>query len=160
MDILGVLQALKGKVLDAAHFELLKHAYELQDENLRQLKNNNDALRENNELSKDKATRLEAENKALRRKVEVLETDRPKGPAPEVELSLAANTILEKFKELDKTDLYDEDLFKWLDMTRIEIETGLDELQNLGLIDIAGYGQQGNNYYLTEKGKRFILGKI
>ena len=37
MDILGVLQTLKGKVLDATHFELLKHAYELQDENLKQL---------------------------------------------------------------------------------------------------------------------------
>ena len=42
MDVIAILQTLKGKVLDATHFDMLKHAYELQDQNLKQLKTNND----------------------------------------------------------------------------------------------------------------------
>ncbi|EHF7843799.1 hypothetical protein J3Y18_003593, partial [Salmonella enterica] len=58
----------KGKVLDAAHFELLKHAYELQEHNISQLKTNNAALKESNELLKERS-------KGIEDKVEQLEDE-------------------------------------------------------------------------------------
>ncbi len=38
MEITAILNEIKGKVLDATHFELLKHAYDLQNQNIHQLK--------------------------------------------------------------------------------------------------------------------------
>lgn len=61
MDIVAILQGLKGKVLDLKDIELLKHTYDLQDQNQKQLKTNNDALRENAELVREKITRLQTE---------------------------------------------------------------------------------------------------
>jgi len=46
MEILSILAGLKDKVLDAAHYELLRGAYELQSKNIEQLQINNDALKE------------------------------------------------------------------------------------------------------------------
>lgn len=68
MDILKILDGVKGKVLDAAHFELLKHAYELQEHNISQLKTNNAALKESNELLKERS-------KGIEDKVEQLEEE-------------------------------------------------------------------------------------
>lgn len=50
MEITKILQTIKGKVLDATHFELLRNAYELQEKNITQLKSNNEALKESNVL--------------------------------------------------------------------------------------------------------------
>ena len=69
MDISRILNDIKGKALDAAHFDLLKHAYDLQNENIEQLKSNNQALRESNDLLAEKVKRLEKENESLRRSV-------------------------------------------------------------------------------------------
>ena len=69
MDIARILGSIKGKVLDATHFELLKHAYELQVQNTDQLNNNNEALKENNELLQQKLRELEDENSRLKKVV-------------------------------------------------------------------------------------------
>ena len=69
MDISKILSDIKGKVLDAANFDLLMHAYDLQNENIKQLKNNNQALKENNDLLKEKVENLEEENQSLRKSV-------------------------------------------------------------------------------------------
>jgi hypothetical protein len=65
MDFLGMLNGLKGKVLDAAHFDLLKSAYDLQNENITQLKSNNEALKENAELVRGQVEQLRLENHQL-----------------------------------------------------------------------------------------------
>jgi hypothetical protein len=67
MDISKILSDIKGKALDAAHFDLLKHAYDLQNENIEQLKSNNQALKESNEFLEEKVKRLEKENESLRK---------------------------------------------------------------------------------------------
>lgn len=158
MDILGILQALKGKVLDATHFELLKHAYELQNENLQQLKSNNDALKESNDLFKDKILRLEAEVGRLRATIEELEKKAPvAAPVSGYSPSAAAAAILEQYVKSDELRLYDEQLFGMIKMSKIEIEAGLDELQMHNLIDIGAVGSRGANYFLTEEGKQFVL---
>ena len=72
IDVISLLTGLKGKALDLRDIELLKHAYELQDENLRQLKENNDVLREAVGLAQSRVTSLEEENVDLRSQMDVL----------------------------------------------------------------------------------------
>lgn len=158
MDILGILQTLKGKVLDATHFELLKHAYELQDENVKQLKNNNEALKESNGLVKEKMGRLEAELARLRGIIEELEKKVPAvAPVSGYSPTRAEAAILEQYVKCDETRLYDEQLFRLIRMSKIEIEAGFDELQMHKLIDIGSVGSHGASYYLTDEGKQFVL---
>ena len=54
MGIGEILNGFKGKALDLKDIELIKHTYELQEENNKQLK-------ENNELLKEKVAQLEAQ---------------------------------------------------------------------------------------------------
>lgn len=160
MDILNILQTLKGKVLDATNFELLKHAYELQDENLKQLKSNNEALRESNDLVKEKMVRLESEVARLRNIIEELEKKvSPVAPVSGYSPSRAAAAILEQYVKNDETRLYDKQLFGLIRLSKIEIEAGLDELQMHKLIDIGSVSMNGASYYLTDEGKLFVLKK-
>jgi len=72
MDITAILSSVKGKVLDVHHFDLLKHAYELQNENIEQLKTNNEALKEKLQLLKEEAALLSRENETLTATVKTL----------------------------------------------------------------------------------------
>lgn len=158
MDILGILQTLKGKVLDATHFELLKRAYELQDENLKQLKSNNEALKESNDLVKEKMGHLEAEVARLRGTIEELEKKVPTAaPVSGYAPSRAAAAILEQYVKNDETRLYDEQLFQLIRLSKIEIKAGLDELQMHKLVDFGSVSINGASYYLTHEGKQFVL---
>ena len=49
-EIIKILEQLKQKGLDVVQVELLKNAYDLQNRNLAQLKENNTALRESHDL--------------------------------------------------------------------------------------------------------------
>jgi FtsZ-binding cell division protein ZapB len=75
MDVIAVLAGLKGKALDLRDIEILKHAYELQDQNIKQLKENNDALRDASKLAQDRVKSLEQENAELKTQKRLL-TDR------------------------------------------------------------------------------------
>lgn len=101
MDVTSVLQSVKGKVLDAAHFELLKHAYGLQEENITQLKSNNEALKESNLLLQDKIKKLEVQSAELEQKLgEASSTvQRLQPPASSKNsLSAPAHAVLALFK--------------------------------------------------------------
>lgn len=69
MDISKILSDIRGKVLDAEHFDSLMHAYDLQNENIKQLQNNNKALRESNERLQEEVNRLKIENESMRKSV-------------------------------------------------------------------------------------------
>jgi FtsZ-binding cell division protein ZapB len=71
MDVIAILTGLKGKALDLRDIELLKHAYELQDQNIKQLKENNDALRDAVAIAQDRVTSLEQENTELQNQVQL-----------------------------------------------------------------------------------------
>jgi hypothetical protein len=45
MDIISMIESMKGKVLDQMQIELIKHTYSLQAENMEQLKTSNELLR-------------------------------------------------------------------------------------------------------------------
>jgi len=65
MDFLKILESLKEKTLDLRDFEILKHAYETQQENFCQLK-------ETSQLWKEKAERQEKEIVELQKELEAL----------------------------------------------------------------------------------------
>lgn len=160
MDILKILDGVKGKVLDAAHFELLKHAYELQEHNISQLKTNNAALKESNELLKerskgieDKVEQLEEELCQVKKqlKKQVVEDDEV------IKLSENATKIMSRIMNEDVTDFYQNAMIDAMDISKISVEAALDELSEYGLIEAysvrPGYGL---HYHLTRKAKKAI----
>lgn len=158
MDILSILQNLKGKVLDAAYFDVLKHAYELQDQNLRQLKGNNEALKESNDLLREKVSRLKGEVTRLN---EVVGELRKKVPTPssleEYAPTRAAAAILDQCIADDITEFLLLELLPLLPCSRIEGETGIDELRAHKILDLASVGAHGPTYYLTKAGRALVL---
>jgi len=159
VDILGILGTLKGKVLDASHYDLLEHAYRLQQENVTQLKENNAALRESNGLlredllkSKDQLAALERELAALREKIQAVARDEKP-----IDLSEKARAILLWMVKHDLSSFYDSQLHQARLGSKLEIETAIDELEAAKLIDVSGYGSTGTHYFLTDAGKRFVL---
>lgn len=131
MDISKILGDLKGKVLDAAHFELLKHAYDLQEENIKQLKTNNDALRENNQLLADEIAALklikngiESENKLIKAMF----------PNDDIELSDEAEAVLDVYLKKDGINLYQAWILSESGLTTIQTQSGITELQEKGFL--------------------------
>ncbi|MHB8666795.1 MAG: hypothetical protein ACYC7B_04650 [Burkholderiales bacterium] len=157
MDFLGILQALKGKVLDASHFDLLKHAYELQDQNLTQLKHNNDALKESNDLLKEKTARLEADLAMYQARIAELELAATPSASPDYRPSSSAVSILEYCLKHDVTDFLAEEMIQRLPCSKIEVSAGIDELQQQNMVDLSSVGMGGSRYFLTPKGQRFVL---
>ena len=135
MSFTKVIGSIKGKVLDAAHFEILKSAYELQEENIKQ-------LQINNKLLEDKVTKLEEENKDFKEaNQELSETiselqQKLYGFASDtggVELSEVAHDILNVYKQHDETLLFDEFVASELSYSKIQVKAGFDELNTAGL---------------------------
>lgn len=164
MDVTAILQAVKGKVLDAAHFELLKHAYELQEENINQLKNNNEAIKESNLLLQEKLKKLEARSAELEEKLSEAASVIKRLEPPEHKedsLSDTARSVLALFKSRDVTDMYQNTIVRLVEFSRIEVEAALEELSSAKLIDFAGASfELGVNYYLTSKGKHIVLNEF
>lgn len=159
MDISKILGEIKGKALDAAHFDLLKHAYDLQNDNIEQLKSNNEALRESNQLLLDKVKRFEKENEFLRKSIEDLKQQviDSSDAFQAAELTEVARDVLRLYVQQDVTDLFDEDIIRALRHSRIHVEAALDELEKAGILNLgASVMDQGNSYFLTEKGKKYL----
>ncbi len=159
MDIGKILSEIKGKVLDAAHFELLESAYELQNQNIEQLKENNSAIKEKSALLQEKATHLEKENNELKARVEDLESQlaNHSGQTEAIKLSEVAVAILRVCIERDITDFYSENMITVISFTRMQTEAAIEELEEKGLVALASVGPDGSNYYVTSEGKKFAL---
>ena len=164
MDIGKLLGNLKGKVMDANHFELLKHAYDLQEQNIIQLKNNNAALKESNELYKEKDASyiekinfLEEENLTLSEAVKAIKIPKEDD---KIVLSENAAKILECIVQSDATDFYQNQIVDVVGIGKINAEAGLDELSNYGLVRcVSAHRHYGLHYHLTEKAKRSLASK-
>jgi DNA-binding PadR family transcriptional regulator len=156
MDIINILDTVKGKVLDASHLDLLKHAYELQNQNILQLKDSIDALRESNELLKQKIKELYDENKTLKETIK--KYNNKTKPLPQTSLiddfSEIAVNILELFNSNDTTELWEKFIIRALPFSEKQVKKGLDELCSAGLIASYSYDpSHGKEYSLTEKGR-------
>jgi len=163
MDIIQILSTIKGKVLDAANFELLKTAYGLQNQNIEQLKNNNTALKESNDLLKEKINSLNKDNSTLKERVLILEDELrlKKEDSRSQGLSEVALAILGKCIKHDVTEFNDESMLGSLSpYSRIQVESAIDELEKLQLIyarSIMGGFGEGTDYSLTAEGKKAAL---
>lgn len=152
MDILNILEQLKQKGLDVIQVELLKNAYELQERNVAQLKVNNDALRESNDLLKEKVAKLEQEKQEMVKKLESL----PKIQTHD-EISEIGKDVLRECIRGDITEFNDEVIIsKLFQYSRIQVETAMGELEEkdyiLDVTAISGFGG-GRDYQLTQRGK-------
>lgn len=160
MDIINILTTVKGKVLDATNFDILKHAYELQDENLFQLKTNNEAIKESNALLKEKIQELRDENDSLKKSIDSFATS----DAPERNkqgLSKVAKEILRLYRKSDATMLYT--VFMKISLKKefsnIQVEAGIVELARNNIIRFqSSHATHGYLYILTDTGKITVAG--
>jgi hypothetical protein len=155
MDIIKILGTLKGKVLDASHFDLLKHAYDLQNKNIVQLKNNNDVLKESNDLLKQKIIELNAENTILKETIEEYKNQIKTIPRTSLmdNLSEIAINILELYISNNTTELWEKFIMRTLPFSKIQVQAGLDELCSAELISSYSFDpSHGKEYSLTDKG--------
>jgi hypothetical protein len=155
MDIINILDNIKGKVLDADHFDRLKHAYELQNQNIVQLENDNNALREKGELLEQKIKALNDENTILKEAVrkyknkiksltQISLTD---------DFSEIAINILELYIINNTTELWEKFIIRSLPFSKGQVQAGLDELCSAELISSYSFDpSHGKEYSLTEKG--------
>ncbi len=154
MNIAKILHGLKGQVLDAAHFELLKHAYELQEENIRQLKTNNEALKESQKLLTEKLSALENDYSALESNVDEI---RKNLPDPEVtEISDYAQNVLDAYKKADSTQMLKKDIASMSKMTNIQTESGIAELAEARYLRGTARRAGGILYSLSSSGKQLL----
>ncbi|MEM8737267.1 MAG: hypothetical protein AAGG38_02150 [Planctomycetota bacterium] len=159
MDVTGMLSGLKGKVLDAAHFDILKSAYDLLNQNLEQLKSNNAAISENRDLLQEKIERLEKDNSSLREQVKKYK-------------QLAANTAMVSNKNLSSVETELLIMFKQKDSliisssvygplerrSKIEFTNAIEDLKKRGFISRVFHGQGiSDSYELTHQGQKAIL---
>jgi len=159
MDVISILSGVKNKVLDAKNYDLLKHAYDLQNQNIEQLKNNNEALKESNKLLQERVNQLKDENDSLIKSVNELtqrlsQLENDRTPAG---LSKVALAILDLYRQRDTTDLWKEgEIISALNFGKIQIECGIDELRNAKMIAQSMAGTYDIRYSLTVKGKKYL----
>ena len=131
MDISKILVDLKGKVLDSAHFDLLKHAYDLQEENIKQLKTNNDALKESNQLLQDEVSALKKVKDDLASENSIV---RAMFPSDDIGLSEEADYVLKVFLSRDVINVFVKDLLRESGVSIIRTQSGITELQEKGFV--------------------------
>ena len=158
MDAISILNGIKNKILDAKNYELLKHTYDLQNQNIEQLKTSNEGFKEDNQRLRGEVDGLIAENESLKQTVAELtqkisqlsEGNESSG------LSEAALAILHSYHQRDETCLGMEgEIIPDLKskFTKIQIESAIDELKTA--VMIRREGRWEDVYYsLTEKGKK------
>jgi FtsZ-binding cell division protein ZapB len=160
MDIINILGTIKGKVLDASNFDLLKHAYEHQNQNIVQLKDNNDALHESNELLKQKIRELSDENTILKETVKKYKNKIKSLPLTSLidNLSEIAVNILELYISNDTRELWEKYIMRTLPFSKIQVQAGIDELCRAELISSYSFDpSHGREYTLTEKADTISL---
>lgn len=159
MNIVEILSAIKGKVLDVAHFELLKSAYELQSQNIEQLKENNNALKESNVLLKSKAEGLTKENGELKSRLAELEGRLAaiKPDAGTRELSEVASAVLAQCVKDDIIDFYSKRMVDVVPFSKLQVEAAIDELKEREFISLGSYDNNGAHYFLKPGGKKYVL---
>lgn len=166
MDVVSILNGIKGKVLDAAHFGLLRNAYDLQNENIEQLKSNSEALRDSNNLLKERLDKLESEiarlkpeNADLRAQVADLVARVADTSADTLEYQPTglAKQILQVYRQVDEDLLFNKHAASVLAISQLEVEVAFSELTKEKVVTSGIFGDRGIGYYLTEPGKRLVL---
>ncbi|MCG7981022.1 MAG: hypothetical protein G8D81_15190 [gamma proteobacterium symbiont of Clathrolucina costata] len=151
MDISKILVDLKGKVLDASHFDLLKHAYDLQEENIKQLKTNNDALKDSNQLLQDEVAALKKVKDDLANENSVV---RAMFPSDDIDLNEDAEIVLKVFLARDAINVFEKDLLNESGVSIIRTQSGITELQEKGFVSYGRPLAGGNVLGLNPRGQK------
>ncbi len=164
MDIVKILSDIKGKALDTVHFELLKKTYELQNQNITQLKNNNEALKESNALLQDKISTLEDEKSKMGKQIHQLQIENQdlksiRSLESKEELSEHSASILKKCIKEGINEFVDTAIGKKLSLNQLECETAIGELRKKRFIVQAKACQErigGFRYKFTQSGREYL----
>jgi len=159
MDIFGILTSIKGKVLDAANFDILRSAYVLQNQNIEQLKSNNEAITENNQLLRERCAKLEEEIVRLKAENANLHSEQDNGNTAKNDYTPTGISlqILQLYQKVDKSLLFDEQVASMIKHSKLEIEVAFSELSENKIVSWGIVGDRGIGYYLTTHGKRLVL---
>ncbi len=159
MNVVSILSGIKGKVLDAAHFDLLRSAYDLQAENTKQLKSNNDALSDSNGLLKERIDKLEteigrlkAENADLRARA----ADRTAENTKYQPTGLPRRILL-LYRQVDEHLLFDKQVASVLANSQLEVEAAFLKLTEEKIVRWGIFSDRGTGYFLTNTGTRLVL---
>jgi len=162
MGITEALSGIKGKVLDAAHFELLKSAYDLQEKNIKQLQTSNVLLKEQVEHIKEENRGLRDANEHLEKIVQELQQrikEYKHQASASNQLSKVAYAILNTYAESDETELQKDHISSMLEYTNIKVEAGISELVAAKLIRQTRTSSFNRSaaYGLTAAGKKCLV---
>ena len=157
VDIAPILSSIKDKVLDARHIELLKHAYELQNQNIEQLKSNNEALREKALLLEEKAALLNRENEALKTTINTLESRLAAQPKAE-ELCEDEKKILVYLAKCGQNRPTSQVIAAHVGVSQPRTECYLGRLFESDYLDHSlPFGRRPIGYSIRQKGRDYLL---
>jgi DNA-binding transcriptional ArsR family regulator len=159
---LAILGSLKGKVLDVHHIELLKDAYEKQDENIKQLKLNNEAIREQSELIKgqlqDRDARIREFEQEVQELTSKLEAAQGQIPKPPENLDAECEAILQYLAERPHSDIWNDDLASALRKPITMIDHHLDLLEEGDYVyRNYNFHREGSSVSLASRGRAYAV---
>jgi len=157
MGFIETLETWGGKVLDVARMDLLKHTYKLQEDNIGQLKTNNEALKDSNELLKEKNVELKNEVATLRTNLE--EARQAIRDDAEPELSEIELKLLKFFGNNDG-DVFASDRLRprgGFKEQKAVLEHALTNLSHLGFLDVVPTFGDETPYAIAHKGREFLI---
>lgn len=161
-DIFNVFKELRQKGIDANQVDLLKSAYEHQNLNLEQLKENNSALRESNDLFKTKIAKLEIDSISLQEEILALKKKIPIGQ--KTDLSEGSLDVLNVLNENDIVEFYESDMTSLLQKGKVFAQTAMGELRNNNFIIQSKTitDARGTGYRVTQEGLEYMarLGEL
>jgi FtsZ-binding cell division protein ZapB len=167
MDYSAILAGLKDKMLDLKHIEILRHAFNLQNETIQQLKTSNETFRDRNDFLKEQVTTLQGEVKMLQGKIETLQKSLP--TESEYHPQGFALRIMLLYKDAGKTECYEGEMHRKLQCSDIELSVALRELSDNHILRCSSFQREssrrqgmasdtsGGCYKLTADGEKLVL---
>jgi predicted transcriptional regulator len=158
MDITKILSTIKGKVLDATNYELLVSAYDLQQQNIIQLKENNTSIKESNTLLKEK---LDAYEKLIKEQEEKISQFEVQALIPISTNSESRakedNDILIFLSNNSQSTIYKEHLSSHLNLQDAKTQYYLDGLLENKLVHASFSFSSPTSYSLTKHGRAYLV---
>lgn len=162
MEIVKLLGTFKGKALDLKDVELLKHAYQLQDENIKQLKTSNDLFREQVESLRLQIRERDSEIASLtgeiaQTKAQLEEAVRQR-PEENSALSEEQTTMLTHLANHEDRRVYHTDIANWMSLPLTIVKHHMESLSNDDYVHL-GYNMHHNRIRvsLTGRGRAYVV---
>ena len=145
-------------MLDATNYELLANAYELQQQNIVQLKENNTSIKESNSLLKEKLNTYEELIEEQSEKLSQLESQilLPKSIDKDSR-NIEDNTILSFLSKNSQAAIYKDHLSSHLGLQDAKTQYYLDSLLEDKLVRASYNMSRPTKYSLTKQGRAYLV---